>query len=261
MSQSQLPFYSPSGDEITIAMQAAAAGLPVMLVGPTGCGKTRFVEYMAARLARPLITVVGNDDTTTADLVGRYLVHGGDVNWTDGPLTTAARTGAIFYLDEVVEARREALAILYPMADDRRCLFLERCGETVNAAAGFTLFCSYNPARSMGFKELRAAFRSRFVTLALDYLPVAEEAGVVAREAGVSETIGKRFAVLAAALRQGIGERGGDVPSTRMLVSAAHLVARGIDEKVAREVCIFAPLAHGGQTPVDALRELARALD
>ena len=110
MSQSQLPFYSPSGDEITIAMQAAAAGLPVMLVGPTGCGKTRFVEYMAARLARPLITVVGNDDTTTADLVGRYLVHGGDVNWTDGPLTTAARTGAIFYLDEVVEARREVLA-------------------------------------------------------------------------------------------------------------------------------------------------------
>lgn len=260
MTQQELPFYRPSSNEIDIATQAAAASLPIMMVGPTGCGKTRFVEYMAARLARPLITVVGNDDTTTADLVGRYLVHGGDVNWTDGPLTRAARGGSVFYLDEVVEVRREALAILHPMADDRRRLFLERSGETVDAAPGFTLFCSYNPARSIGFKELRAAFRSRFVTLALDYLPVADEAAVVEKEAGVSADIARRFADMASALRQGIGERGGDVPSTRMLVSAAQLVARGIDEKVAREVCIIAPLAHGGQTPADALRQLAAAL-
>lgn len=260
MNQNDLPFYRPSGDEIDIATQAAAAGLPIMLVGPTGCGKTRFVEHMAARLARPLITVVGNDDTTTADLVGRYLVHGGDVNWTDGPLTRAARNGSVFYLDEVVEVRREALAILHPMADDRRRLFLERSGETVDAAQGFTLFCSYNPARSIGFKELRAAFRSRFVTLALDYLPAEDEAAVVEREAGVSSLVARRFVDLATALRQGIGEKGGDVPSTRMLVSAAQLVARGIDENVAREVCIYAPLAHGGQTPVEAMRELGRAL-
>ena len=260
MNPNDFPFYRPSGDEIDIATQAAAAGLPIMLVGPTGCGKTRFVEHMAARLARPLITVVGNDDTTTADLVGRYLVHGGDVNWTDGPLTRAARTGAAFYLDEVVEVRREALAILHPMADDRRRLFLERSGETVEAAPGFTLFCSYNPARSIGFKELRVAFRSRFVTLALDYLPLADETAVVEREADVSELIARRFADLAVVLRRGIGERGGDVPSTRMLVSAAQLVARGIDEKIAREVCIYAPLAHGSQTPVEAMRELATAL-
>jgi MoxR-like ATPase len=231
-----------------------------MLVGPTGCGKTRFVAHMAARLARPLVTVVGNDDTTTADLVGRYLVHGGDVNWTDGPLTRAARCGAVFYLDEVVEVRREALAILYPMADDRRRLFLERSGETVEAAPGFALFCSYNPTRSIGFKELRAAFRGRFVTLALDYLPIDAEAAVVEHEAGVTAPVARRFAELAMVLRRGIGERSSDLPSTRMLVSAAQLVARGVAEDVAREVCIYAPLAHGGQTPVAALRELAKAL-
>lgn len=255
-----LPFYRPSGREIEIAEQAVAAQLPIMLVGPTGCGKTRFVEHMAARLDRALVTVVGNDDTTTADLVGRYLVQGGDVNWTDGPLTRAARTGSMFYLDEVVEVRREALAILHPMADDRRRLFLERCNETVEAAVGFSLFCSYNPARSIGFKELRAAFRGRFVTLALDYLPVADEAKVIQQEAQVSELVARRFADMAAALRKGIGERGGDVPSTRMLVSAAQLVARGIDEKTAREVCVIAPLANGGQAPPEALRELVAAL-
>ncbi|MET0657085.1 MAG: AAA family ATPase [Steroidobacteraceae bacterium] len=255
----KLPFYKPLGDEITIAEQAIAAQLPIMLVGPTGCGKTRFVEYMAARLRRPLVTVVGNDDTTTADLVGRYLVKGGDVKWIDGPLTRAARSGSVFYLDEVVEVRREALAILHPLADDRRRLFLERSGETVDAAAGFAFFCSYNPARSLGFKELRVAFRSRFVTLALKYLPADDEAAVVQREAQVPSTVAQRFANLAVTLRGGIGERGGDVPSTRMLVSAAQLVARGIDENVAREVCVIAPLANGGNAPAEALRELAAA--
>lgn len=257
---SELPFYRPCGHEIEIAEEAVAAGLPIMLVGPTGCGKTRFVEHMAARLQQPLITVVGNDDTTTADLVGRYLVHGGDVNWIDGPLTRAARSGSVFYLDEVVEVRREALAVLHPMADDRRSLFVERANETVPAAPGFALFCSYNPARSIGFKELRAAFRGRFVTLAMSYLPLSDEAAVVQREAKVADAVARRFAELAAALRQGIGERGGDVPSTRMLVSAAQLVARGIDERIALEVCVIAPLSHGGQAPPEALRELAAAL-
>ena len=255
-----LPYYRPAGQEIEIAEQAMSAGLPVMLVGPTGCGKTRFVEHMAARSSRTLITVVGNDDTTTADLVGRYLVNGGDVRWTDGPLTRAARQGAVFYLDEVVEVRREALAVLHPLADDRRRLFIERANETVEAAGGFALLCSYNPSRSVGFKELRAAFRGRFVTLALDYLPVADEATVIQQEANASEPLARRFAELGAALRRGIGEHGGDVPSTRMLVSAAQLVSRGIDERTAREVCVIAPLAHGGQTPPEALRALAASL-
>ena len=256
----ELPFYRPAGDEVDISLQAAAAGLPIMLVGPTGCGKTRFVEHLAARLNRPLITVVGNDDTTTADLVGRYLVHGGDVNWVDGPLTRAARSGAVFYLDEVVEVRREALAILHPMADDRRQLFLERNNETVKAAEGFVLACSYNPARSIGFKELRAAFRPRSVRFSLNYLAIDDETDIICNEAGVTRPIARRFAEIAEVLRKGIGEKGGDVPSTRMLVSAAQLVARGVSEDVAREVCIVAPLVNGGQVSAEALRTLIAAM-
>lgn len=254
-----LPYYRESGDEIALAEQAARAGLPVMLVGPTGCGKTRFVQYMAARLEKPLITVVGNDDTTTADLVGRYLVHGGDIDWKDGPLTRAARTGSVFYLDEVVEVRREALAILHPIADDRQQLFLERTGETINAAPGFALFCSYNPARSIGFKELRAAFRQRFITLALDYLPVEDEAAVIQAESGIEQASALRLAEIAATLREGIGEQGGEVPSTRQLVSAAQLINRGIGEQAAVNVSVIEPLVHGGQVSSDALKVLARA--
>ena len=259
-TEDTVPFYHSFGDEVQIAEQAARAGLPVMLVGPTGCGKSRFIQHMAARLKSPLVTVVGNDDTTTADLVGRYLVHGGDVDWNDGPLTRAARSGSVFYLDEVVEVRREALAILHPLADDRQQLFLERTGETVQAAPGFALFCSYNPSRSIGFKELRAAFRQRFVTLALDYLPPEAESNVIATEAEVEGEIAARLAKVAATLREGLGPEASEVPSTRQLISAAQLTKRGIDEKTAINVSVIDPLIHGGQTSREALIGLTEAI-
>ncbi len=256
-----VPFYLPSHDEVDLFIAAVESRLPVMLVRPTGCGKTRMVEHMAARLGRGLRVVVGNDDTTTADLLGRFLVHGGDVEWRDGPVTTAVRRGEVCYIDEVVEVRREAMAVLHPLADDRRQLHLDRVGESLAAADGFALVCSYNPERAIGFRDLRPAFRQRFVTIALDYLSADAECEVLVRETGLDEGTAERLVRIAAALRYGIGERGGDAPSTRLLINAAHLLVRGVAEQPAVESCVIQPLLHGRDgTDATALRELAMAI-
>jgi nitric oxide reductase NorQ protein len=260
-SAASVPFYLPAADEVELFHVCVESRLPVMLVGPTGCGKTRLVEHMAARLGRTLTVVVGNDDTTTADLLGRYLVHGGDVEWRDGPVTTAARRGEVCYIDEVIEVRREAMAVLHPLADDRRRLHLDRLGESIEAADGFALVCSYNPDRAVGFRDLRPAFRQRFVTIAIDYLPADAEADVLVRETGVSEDAAERLVRIAAALRYGVGERGGDAPSTRLLVNAAYLIVRGVGEARAVEACVIQPLLHGrDRADGNALRELALAI-
>ena len=255
-----VPFYLPGADEVELFATAIASELPVMLVGPTGCGKTRLVEHIAARLDRGLRVIVGNDDTTTADLLGRFLVHGGDVEWRDGPVTAAVRRGELCYIDEVIEVRREAMAVLHPLGDVRRTLHLDRLGESVTAADGFGLVCSYNPDRAVGFRELRPAFRQRFVTIALDYLGPDDESEVVAHESGVSPEQASRLVRIATALRDGIGARGGDPPSTRLLVNAGQLLARGVAEATAVEACIVQPLLHGrDRTDAAALRELVLA--
>ena len=256
-----VPFYSPAADEVELFRVAVESRLPVMLVGPTGCGKTRLVEHMAARLGRGLTVVVGNDDTTTADLLGRFLVRGGDVEWRDGPVTQSVRRGELCYIDEVVEVRREAMAVLHPLADDRRRLHLDRLGASIDAVDGFALVCSYNPDRAVGFRDLRPAFRQRFVTIAIDYLSADAEAEVLVRETGVSESSAERLVRIAAALRHGVGERGGDAPSTRLLVNAAHLLVRGVVEDRAVEACIIGPLRDGlDRADASALRELALAI-
>lgn len=256
-----LPYYHASRDEVDLFASAVEAKLPVMLVGPTGCGKTRLVAHMAARFGRRLRVVVGNDDTTTGDLLGRYLVHGGDVTWSDGPVTAAARAGDFCYVDEVVEVRREALAALHPLADDRRQLHIDRLGETVEATDDFALVCSYNPVRAVGFRDLRPAFRQRFVTIALEYLPAEAEAMVVARESGVDAGAASRLVRIAAAIRDAVADYGGESPSTRLLVHAGLLLSRGVSEAAAVEACVIGPLAHG-QDPrdADALRQLAAAV-
>ncbi len=166
-----IPYYAPTGDEVALFEHAFRNGLALLLKGPTGCGKTRFVAHMAARLGRPLYTVACHDDLTAADLTGGYLLKGGDTVWTDGPLTRAVREGAICYLDEVVEARKGVTVVLHPLTDDRRVLPLERTGELLEAPPGFMLVASYNPGYQGVLKGLKPSTRQRFLALDFGFPP------------------------------------------------------------------------------------------
>jgi MoxR-like ATPase len=251
--------YTASRNEKEVFRAAFAGRLPLMLTGPTGCGKTRLVEHMAEALGRPLYTISCHDDLTSSDLVGRFLVHGGDVEWIDGPLTRAVREGAFCYLDEVIEARRDTLAVLHSLADHRRSLYLDRSNERVAAADGFMLVCSYNPASRSALKEMKPSFRQRFVALDLDYLPAEGEAAVVASETGASAQVASQLVHLATALRQAAHQGTHEPPSTRSLVTAARLVVEGLEQRAAIHAAILAPLLSGNA--VDAgLRELIAAL-
>src|ERR671920_1688942 len=179
------PYYLPVGREIELFEAAYAARLPVMLKGPTGCGKTRFVEYMAYKMGRPLITVACHEDLSSTDLVGRFLLEGEETVWHDGPLTSAVRAGAICYLDEVVEARKDTVVIIHPLTDDRRRLPIEKRGTVVDAPPEFMLVVSYNPGYQSILKDLKQSTRQRFVALEFDYPPPEPEAEIVAREGGV----------------------------------------------------------------------------
>lgn len=251
-------FYKASASEVDLFKLAFEQQLPLMLTGPTGCGKTRLVEHMGQQLDRPVMTISCHDDLTSSDLVGRFIVSGGDVVWQDGPLTSAVKRGAICYLDEVVEARHDSLAVLHSLADHRRTLYLDRSGEVVQAPAGFMLVCSYNPAYRSSLKELKPSFRQRFVTVAMDYLPPEHEAEVLIAEAGVSLAVGRRLVGCATSIRRADDAFHLEPPSTRALVSAAKLIAAGASELAAAEACILSPLSTDGAIS-DALRELGAA--
>jgi nitric oxide reductase NorQ protein len=236
------PFYVPAGDEIAIFEACHARGLPVMLKGPTGCGKTRFVEHMAWRLRRPLVTVACHEDLAASDLVGRYLVRATETVWQDGVLTRAVRAGALCYLDEVVEARQDVVVVIHPLTDDRRVLPVDKTGELVVAAPGFQLIVSYNPGYQHVLKDLKPSTRQRFVALDFTFPPEEVETGIVAHEGGVAPAIAKDLVALGRRLR-GLRDRGlTEVPSTRLLVAAARLVASGVAVKEACRAAIVAPL-------------------
>jgi nitric oxide reductase NorQ protein len=236
------PFYLPVGQEVSIFAACHARGLPVMLKGPTGCGKTRFVEHMAWRLGRPLVTVACHDDLSASDLVGRYLVLASETVWQDGPLTRAVRAGALCYLDEVVEARQDTIVVIHPLTDDRRLLPIDKTGELVRAAPGFQLVISYNPGYQHVLKDLKPSTRQRFVALEFGFPPPELETQIVVHEGGVDRATGAELVSLATRLRQ-LRDRGlAEVPSTRLLVAAARLIASGVPPKEACRTAIAAPL-------------------
>ena len=236
------PYYVAVGTEESVFKAAYRQGLSLVLKGPTGCGKTRFVEAMSHDLDRPLITVSCHDDLTTADLVGRFLLRGGETEWVDGPLTRAVRLGAICYLDEVVEARQDTTVVLHPLADHRRQLPIDRLGITLDAAPGFGLVMSYNPGYQSVLKDLKDSTRQRMVAIEFGFPEPDVEEGIVAYEAGVERAIAERLVRFAQAIRR--LETGGlrEVASTRVLIAAGRLIAEGLSARDSARAAIAGPL-------------------
>ena len=252
------PYYLASGDEVPIFEHCHARGLAVMLKGPTGCGKTRFVEHMAWRLKRALVTVSCHDDLTASDLVGRFLIRHDGTAWQDGPLTRAVREGAICYLDEVVEARQDTMVVLHSLTDHRRLLPIDKTGETLEAAPGFQLVVSYNPGYQRLLKDLKPSTRQRFVALDFDFPPAAREAQIIEREGAADHATAMALVALAGRLR-GLRDRGlAEVPSTRLLIAAALLVASGTPVRQACYSAVVAPLSDDASL-VGAMRDLVDA--
>ncbi len=236
------PHYVACGNEEQVFRAAYRQGLSILLKGPTGCGKTRFVEAMAHDLGRPLITVSCHDDLTTADLVGRHLLNEGKTTWCDGPLTKAVREGAICYLDEVVEARQDTTVVLHPLADHRRQLPIERLGVTLDAAPGFCLVVSYNPGYQSVLKDLKDSTRQRMVAIEFGYPAAEVEERIVAAEAGIESQAAANLVRLAHAIRR--LETGGlrEVASTRVLIAAGRLMAEGLSPAEAAKAAVAGPL-------------------
>ena len=236
------PYYLPFANEIELFRAAHERSLPVMLKGPTGCGKTRFVEHMAHLLGRPLVTVACHDDLSASDLTGRFLIRGSDTVWQDGPLTTAVRTGAICYLDEVVEARQDTVVVIHPLTDDRRILPVEKTGELVEAATGFQLVISYNPGYQHAIKDLKPSTRQRFVTLEFDFPEPSREAEIVVHESGVKRATAQALVELGRRVRR-LKEQGlAEGPGTRLLVATGKLIAAGVSSAEACRSALVGPL-------------------
>jgi nitric oxide reductase NorQ protein len=223
------PYYEPVGSEITLFEAAYRNQLPVLLKGPTGCGKTRFMEYMAWRLKRSLITVSCHDDLTAADLVGRFLVAGGETVWMDGPLARAVRAGAICYLDEIVEARKDTMVVIHPLGDDRRVLPMEKRGELLQATPEFCLAISYNPGYQSVLKDLKQSTRQRFVALEFDYPRAELEKRIIMHETGLDGSTAERLVKFAAMTRNLKGSGLEEGASTRLLVHAGKLMVSGVE--------------------------------
>jgi len=251
------PRYQPQGDEVALFEAAWSARLPVMLKGPTGCGKSRFVEHMAWKLGRPLVTVACNEDMTAADLVGRFLLEPGGTRWQDGPLTLAARHGGICYLDEVVEARQDTVVVIHALTDHRRQLPLDKKGELLRAHPDFQLVISYNPGYQSLVKDLKPSTRQRFCAFDFDYPAPAQEAAVLMAETGVAATLAAQLIEVAQAARRLKGHGLAEGISTRLLVNAGQLIQRGVAPAAAARMAMVRPITDDA----DIRESLEHAID
>ncbi|MEZ5330050.1 MAG: CbbQ/NirQ/NorQ/GpvN family protein [Verrucomicrobiales bacterium] len=248
-------FYLESGQERELGVKAWEANLPLLLKGPTGCGKTRFVEFIAHCLKRPLITVSCNEDTSATDLLGRHLLLGGETRWNDGPVTRAVRSGAILYLDEIAEARADAIVVIHSLTDHRRELFLDRTGETLKAPPEFMLIASYNPGYQRNLRELKPSTRQRFVALTFGFPNEDTEIRVLMGETGIDEKTARRLAQIAHKVRQLTELSLLESVSTRLLVDAAKLIVQGLPPRYAATVAIAEPLSDDADA-IKAIRQV-----
>ncbi len=257
MSQTSQHLYLPQGHEVDIFEKAASNGLPVMIKGPTGCGKTRFVEHMAEKLERKIYTIACHDDLTASDLVGRHLIGANGTFWQDGPLTKAVRNGGICYLDEVVEARKDTTVVLHPLSDHRRILPIERTGELLHAHPDFMLVISYNPGYQSMMKGLKPSTRQRFVGLSFDYPSLEHEVVIVCQESGLEKSIAQQLVKLAHELRRLKDYDLEEAASTRLLIYTGLMIESGLNIKEACQACLIEPLTDDDTTQ----QAIARLID
>ncbi|MFV0416072.1 MAG: CbbQ/NirQ/NorQ/GpvN family protein [Chthoniobacterales bacterium] len=248
-------FYLETGTECKVFEQAWSAQLPLLIKGPTGCGKTRFVRHMAERLGRDLITVSCNEDTSATDLLGRHLLLGGETRWSDGPATRAVRSGAILYLDEIAEARADAIVVVHSITDDRRELFLDRTGEALQAEPEFMVVASYNPGYQRSMRELKSSTRQRFLAMSFDFPTFEQEVEIVSKESGCQSGEAKALVKIAAKARSLTELALLDPVSTRLLVDAGKLIAGGLPPRLAGHVAIAEPVSDDVDT-VSALKHI-----
>jgi nitric oxide reductase NorQ protein len=257
-SHKELPFYQAVGNEIELFEYAWKNQLPLLIKGPTGCGKTRFIQYMAARMEQPLYTVACHDDLTSADLTGRHLISENGTYWNDGPLTRAVREGAICYLDEIVEARKDTTVVLHPLTDDRRILPLDRTGEILKAPDNFMLIVSYNPGYQNLLKGMKPSTRQRFVAISFDYPDAELETEIIIKETGIEKQQAEKLVAIAKALRSLKDHDLEEAASTRLLIYCATLAKDGFPFRDACTAALIEPLTDDEDT-LNALHDVINA--
>lgn len=248
-------FYKAIGTEVEVFHHASTLNLPLLLKGPTGSGKSRFVEYMANEIDKKLITVSCHEETSATDLIGRFIIKGAETIWIDGPLTIAVRNGYILYLDEVAEARPDVIVAIHSLTDHRRELFIDKLGETIKAHPDFQMIASFNPGYQKGYKELKPSTRQRFVALQFDYPQAKIEAEILMQESGIEKETAQKLVAIGTKIRN-LTELGlAETVSTRLLVDAAKLIQNGLGKRLAVHVAIVQPLTDEPDT-IEALKDL-----
>ncbi|MBL4745308.1 MAG: CbbQ/NirQ/NorQ/GpvN family protein [Flavobacteriaceae bacterium] len=257
--KTKTPYYKAVGKEIEVFEHAYKNKIPFLIKGPTGTGKSRFIEFMAHKLEKELITISCHEETSSTDLIGRYIIKGAETVWMDGPLTTAVKKGAIIYLDEIAEARPDVIVAVHSLTDHRRELFIDKTGETVKAHEDFTLVASFNPGYQRGFKELKPSTRQRFTAMSFSYPNATSEAEILVNETGIDAGIAKKLVNIAVKVRN-LTELGlTETVSTRLLVDAAKLIKTGLPKRLSVEVAVVEPLTDDLET-IEALKDLCNLM-